>query len=1004
VPARVHLYGPGPRLRALCAQLVSAVLPQAEISGFEDREGALRAARAARHRTLVLDARVAPEPAAFRAFASGSAGVGTAWGFDETLRAAAEIVDAESAATREPAAAIGHWLDGPQTAARPPAGTGVEVHSPGFAHGGYASAARNTIVGLHRAGVRVSWRQFYPERESVDIDGGDRALLNELARAEFPPDCALLIQPPTHITGQVFLPRYVDAYASRPYVCYTMFETDRVPARWPSALAEAARIWVPSKFNLETFAASGIPAESIDYVPLGLEVERFVLDGERLEVAGRRGFTFLSVFGFSSRKGWDVLLEAWARAFGRDDDVSLILRTSAQNVDVRAEIDRLMHERRIDAARCAPIVLLEQGLSAQALAALYRSADAFVLPSRGEGVGLPYLEAMAFGLPTIGTAWSGATEFLTAATGYPVESSLELVDRMTTRTYPVLRDQEWAAPSVDATARALREVFERRAEASARAAQGYALARAQYNRTRTGRLAAAALRRVAPRRRVFASSALVRYTGDIFSTGAGGASARSTIAALEHAGVAVAAVASGVDQRAAIFLDDARMLKRALARDGSGAVASIVQTGTAALSVMGRELRVRPAIDVDRWTPQLGGLSGLGAASTFRFLTTAALDERSGYDRAIGAFLRAFEPGSDVMLGIKVPGGPVDPGYARELIASAAGRHAPDRVAHLGNYRISILAGIVPESDYMQLLGSFDAYVHVPYAAGATRVLLEAMATALACIRIRTLDDGIARSDATAFMVDENLESIASAMRAIANDPCAAALRGHAARRAVVASHGLDVAGRDLRRELEEIAGCSVAAAFEPDRDAGVLGVVVDRRGVEGDAQNLLTALTRREHRCLAVADRGPSFSAAVEALRDCAVIAYVRADAIVTSAWDAILIDALESRPLVKLVVPAIVDAPAPQGIRRADQPLAEFARGLTVTQAGRGLQPSKLVTTCVVFDAAALLAAVRERASSTVDDAVRLVADGGKAAWCAFDTIVDRGGTGPWPLVELG
>jgi glycosyltransferase involved in cell wall biosynthesis len=36
---------------------------------------------------------------------------------------------------------------------------------------------------------------------------------------------------------------------------------------------------------------------------------------------------------------------------------------------------------------------------------LYKSADAFVLPSRGEGWGLPLMEAMAMELPTIGTNW-----------------------------------------------------------------------------------------------------------------------------------------------------------------------------------------------------------------------------------------------------------------------------------------------------------------------------------------------------------------------------------------------------------------------------------------------------------------------------------------------------------------------------------------------------------------------------------------------------------------------
>lgn len=42
---------------------------------------------------------------------------------------------------------------------------------------------------------------------------------------------------------------------------------------------------------------------------------------------------------------------------------------------------------------------------------LYSNADCFVLPTRGEGFGLPILEAMATGLPVITTDFGGAWDF-----------------------------------------------------------------------------------------------------------------------------------------------------------------------------------------------------------------------------------------------------------------------------------------------------------------------------------------------------------------------------------------------------------------------------------------------------------------------------------------------------------------------------------------------------------------------------------------------------------------
>jgi glycosyltransferase involved in cell wall biosynthesis len=59
-------------------------------------------------------------------------------------------------------------------------------------------------------------------------------------------------------------------------------------------------------------------------------------------------------------------------------------------------------------------------LTQQELPRLYRSVDAFVLPSRGEGWGRPHVEAMAMGLPVVATNWSGPTAYLDSINGYPV--------------------------------------------------------------------------------------------------------------------------------------------------------------------------------------------------------------------------------------------------------------------------------------------------------------------------------------------------------------------------------------------------------------------------------------------------------------------------------------------------------------------------------------------------------------------------------------------------------
>ena len=254
----------------------------------------------------------------------------------------------------------------------------------------------------------------------------------------------------------------------------SMFETDALPSHWVSAANRLDELWVTSAFNEATFRAAGVRVP-MHIVPGGIDSDTFCGGLEPFPVAGLRDTVFLSVFEWRLRKGWDVLLRAWADAFGPDDDVTLVLRTypisrvdADRNVDViDAQIDEFLLESCEGRTRAdvAPIIVLGERVAGRDLPSLYNLASAFVLPTRGEGWGRPFMESMSCGVPVIATNWSAHLEFMNHENSYLVD--IEGLVPADSSEVAVYAGQRWAAPKVAHLTTQLHRVHRDRAEARA---------------------------------------------------------------------------------------------------------------------------------------------------------------------------------------------------------------------------------------------------------------------------------------------------------------------------------------------------------------------------------------------------------------------------------------------------------------------------------------------------------------------------------------------------------
>jgi glycosyltransferase involved in cell wall biosynthesis len=164
-----------------------------------------------------------------------------------------------------------------------------------------------------------------------------------------------------------------------------------------------------------------------------------------------KSYRFLHISSCFPRKGVDVLLAAWGQAFRASDPVTLVIKTFPNpHNDVAAQLSA----RRAADPAYPDVVLIEADWPDARIAALYRACQAFVAPSRGEGFGLPCIEAMRFGLPLIVTGWGGQRDFVSPDNAWLIDYRFAPA-----RTHIDAGHSAWAEPDVAHLARLLREVY-----------------------------------------------------------------------------------------------------------------------------------------------------------------------------------------------------------------------------------------------------------------------------------------------------------------------------------------------------------------------------------------------------------------------------------------------------------------------------------------------------------------------------------------------------------------
>jgi glycosyltransferase involved in cell wall biosynthesis len=265
------------------------------------------------------------------------------------------------------------------------------------------------------------------------------------------------------------------------WVQWLFWEYGSLPRAWAGPLArDVDEVWVPSRFVRDCCVQSGIPADRLHVVPLGVDPALFRPGGPRRPLKTTKRFRFLFVGGTIARKGFDLLLRAYADCFTDRDDVCLVVKDLGAGSFYRGQTAGGLiaeHRRRPGAAE---VEYIDRDLSGEELAGLYVACDCLVHPYRGEGFGLPVAEAMACGLPVIVTGYGAALDFCDQRTAYLLPTSTRPLARNLVGDLETV-DVPWLAePDPEALRQALRHVVANPDEAHVRGAAAAELIRTQF--------------------------------------------------------------------------------------------------------------------------------------------------------------------------------------------------------------------------------------------------------------------------------------------------------------------------------------------------------------------------------------------------------------------------------------------------------------------------------------------------------------------------------------------
>jgi glycosyltransferase involved in cell wall biosynthesis len=147
----------------------------------------------------------------------------------------------------------------------------------------------------------------------------------------------------------------------------------------------------PTKYCHQVLLKEDLPSF---YVPWPIDTDYFSFKQRGLNPGGTVFVHNIGRGGDGRRKGWDLVLQAWRKKKPKGSSLIVHSQISAIDTHLLQDVD----------FRCGDM---------EEAHGLYAEGDVYLSPSRKEGLGLPFREAMSCGMPVVGTNIPPLNEVIT---------------------------------------------------------------------------------------------------------------------------------------------------------------------------------------------------------------------------------------------------------------------------------------------------------------------------------------------------------------------------------------------------------------------------------------------------------------------------------------------------------------------------------------------------------------------------------------------------------------